>query len=219
MAEFKFNCPQCNQKIEADESLRGQVAVCPTCGKGIVVPSGKGKSQIVYLPSMKTEKHTPVATGMAIKDQTVPKHSTPQGYVCTHCGENVLKPMKIRGEYAAVVGVALCFASIYLLGISTISIGFSALCIVMALVSGIQGNRMKCPKCGKLDTMISAASPQGSRLLKECGRHPTNNEEQGSSSIHESPEDRLLKLLKLKEVGIVSDDEYEEKRRKILSEI
>ncbi len=36
---------------------------------------------------------------------------------------------------------------------------------------------------------------------------------------HESPEDRLLKLQKLKEAGIVSEEEYEEKRRKLLAEI
>ena len=38
MAEFTFNCPQCGAPIEADDSIRGQVAECPYCGKGIVVP-------------------------------------------------------------------------------------------------------------------------------------------------------------------------------------
>lgn len=38
MAQFEFKCPQCGQTIEADDSVRGQVAECPHCGKGIVVP-------------------------------------------------------------------------------------------------------------------------------------------------------------------------------------
>jgi len=38
MAKFSFNCPQCGEKVDADDSLRGQVAECPYCGKGIVVP-------------------------------------------------------------------------------------------------------------------------------------------------------------------------------------
>ena len=38
MAQFEFKCPQCRQTIEADDSLCGQVAECPHCGKGIVVP-------------------------------------------------------------------------------------------------------------------------------------------------------------------------------------
>ena len=41
MAEFKFNCPQCGQKIEADESYCGQVADCPHCGKKFVVPENE----------------------------------------------------------------------------------------------------------------------------------------------------------------------------------
>ena len=38
MANFDFTCPQCGVLIEADESLRGLVLECPSCGKGIVVP-------------------------------------------------------------------------------------------------------------------------------------------------------------------------------------
>lgn len=38
MAKFDFKCPQCGESIEADDSFRGQVAECPSCGKGIVVP-------------------------------------------------------------------------------------------------------------------------------------------------------------------------------------
>lgn len=35
---FEFKCPQCGQMVEADEAYRGQVAECPHCGKGIVIP-------------------------------------------------------------------------------------------------------------------------------------------------------------------------------------
>ena len=38
MAAFQFNCPQCGQSVEADESMRGMVATCPHCEKGIVIP-------------------------------------------------------------------------------------------------------------------------------------------------------------------------------------
>lgn len=39
MEQFKFNCPQCHKLVEADDSFRGQVAECPYCGKGIVIPA------------------------------------------------------------------------------------------------------------------------------------------------------------------------------------
>lgn len=38
MMQFKFNCPQCGRMVETDDRFRGQVAECPYCGKGIVIP-------------------------------------------------------------------------------------------------------------------------------------------------------------------------------------
>ena len=39
MGSFKFYCPHCEQKIEADESMRGEIANCPCCNEEIVVIS------------------------------------------------------------------------------------------------------------------------------------------------------------------------------------
>jgi len=35
---YKFNCPHCNLKVEADDSLKGEVVECPSCNKEIEVP-------------------------------------------------------------------------------------------------------------------------------------------------------------------------------------
>ena len=51
MAKFDFKCPQCGESIEADDSFRGQVAECPSCGKGIVVP------RTAAAPSPKSRLH------------------------------------------------------------------------------------------------------------------------------------------------------------------
>ena len=37
MENFKFCCPHCEQRIEADESMRGELANCPCCNEEIVV--------------------------------------------------------------------------------------------------------------------------------------------------------------------------------------
>ena len=37
MGNFKFCCPHCEQRIEADESMRGELANCPCCNEEIVV--------------------------------------------------------------------------------------------------------------------------------------------------------------------------------------
>ncbi len=53
MAKFDFKCPQCGESIEADDSMCGEVAECPSCGKGIVVPRnpiGKQNSSVRLRP-------------------------------------------------------------------------------------------------------------------------------------------------------------------------
>lgn len=37
MSNFTFCCPHCKQRIEADESMRGELANCPCCNEEIVV--------------------------------------------------------------------------------------------------------------------------------------------------------------------------------------
>lgn len=59
---MEFKCPQCGQMVEADESYAGQVAQCPHCGKGIVVPRGKPKAQVrrsVSTGVCNRESHSP----------------------------------------------------------------------------------------------------------------------------------------------------------------
>ena len=38
---FTFNCPHCQQKIEAEDEWIGQDAECPSCGKAIKVEKNK----------------------------------------------------------------------------------------------------------------------------------------------------------------------------------
>ena len=50
MAQFTFKCPQCGADIEADNSLSGQVAECPCCEKGIVIPRNGVKRMVAVIP-------------------------------------------------------------------------------------------------------------------------------------------------------------------------
>ena len=80
MAEFKFNCPQCGQEIEADESARGQVAKCPHCEKGIVIPRNSQKSRL--RPPMSRPK---VSVDAPAEPRTPPSAQMVQ-VKCPHCG-------------------------------------------------------------------------------------------------------------------------------------
>ncbi len=46
MAEFKFSCPQCGQKIRGDAGYAGLPINCPACQRAIVVPSPPTQSSI-----------------------------------------------------------------------------------------------------------------------------------------------------------------------------
>lgn len=39
MQTFTFDCPECGQNLEADETIQGEVIECPSCGKQIEIPS------------------------------------------------------------------------------------------------------------------------------------------------------------------------------------
>ena len=80
MAEFKFNCPQCGQEIEADESARGQVAKCPHCEKGIVVPRNTQKSRL------KPPMSRPRVSMDAPAEPRMPPSAQIVQVKCPHCG-------------------------------------------------------------------------------------------------------------------------------------
>ena len=55
---FEFKCPQCGQMVEADESYRGQVAECPFCGKGIVIPRQNLRTDTLRSDNSKGTSHS-----------------------------------------------------------------------------------------------------------------------------------------------------------------
>ena len=198
MAEFKFNCPRCWQAIEADESLRGQVAECPHCRQAIVVP------------------------------RVVPKENTPtQGYVCTHCGEVTASLKKIHGEilgcFYFIVGIPLMGFLLFLGALPPMALILgAAIFLILGIISLAQGERTKCGNCGKFNTMISVTSPQGRRLLKETGPSHGMMYSPPPPLVQPQQQDvseRLSKMQKLLDGGLISTEEYEIQRKRILESI
>jgi DNA-directed RNA polymerase subunit RPC12/RpoP len=42
MAEFKFHCPHCQQKMACNETMSGRQIVCPACNHLITIPPAPG---------------------------------------------------------------------------------------------------------------------------------------------------------------------------------
>ena len=50
MAEFKFSCPQCGQRIQCDTSYSGRQINCPACQQTVVVPRADGATPVQVKP-------------------------------------------------------------------------------------------------------------------------------------------------------------------------
>ena len=219
---IRIRCRHCGQEIEVNQSFCGEVAECPHCGKGIGVPSKK--SEPGYNPLLGVSALWAVRAAPVCATQK-PKQEQKKVYVCTNCGEPTTSPKTTRllngficASLCIFMGILFGFGGMMvfpLLGIA-VGAGFLSLTGVCLFAGCIPV--YYCKECKKYNTMISASSPQGIRLLKSK-HHSDNCEAQVSSNGRTSPEDRLLKLLKLKEAGIVSEEEYKTKRQKILAEI
>ncbi len=86
MATFKFNCPQCGQAVETDEDNRGQVAECPHCGKGIVVPRGTSRLGVRRRVEG-TFQQTSTQAAFPYRRQPVPlQNNNGLQAVCPQCG-------------------------------------------------------------------------------------------------------------------------------------
>ena len=83
MMNFEFKCPQCGQMVEADEAYRGQVAECPHCGKGIVVPRRN--------PRTGTIRNHGIGKGETVKASHAINQDQKQGAAnfCSKCGNKL----------------------------------------------------------------------------------------------------------------------------------
>jgi len=63
---YEFNCPHCNQKLEAEDGMQGEILSCPDCNKEIEVPSSPSHKADAAPP---TPKKVPQV--IAPVDQTI----------------------------------------------------------------------------------------------------------------------------------------------------
>ncbi len=77
MADFKFNCPHCNQELEALEDMLGQTIACPSCEKNIILAAPAPDFPPAIPPVMSGSMPCPYCG----EDVLV------QAKKCKHCGE------------------------------------------------------------------------------------------------------------------------------------
>lgn len=93
MSDFKFNCPHCEQSLEAPEEMLGQTIECPSCNGSIELPKPE--------PQLEPEP-TPEPTPPPEPEPEPAPPPKPEMQDCPYCGEEILakaKKCKHCGEF------------------------------------------------------------------------------------------------------------------------
>jgi membrane protein YdbS with pleckstrin-like domain len=80
MSQFKFNCPHCQQPLEATEDLLGKTVDCPTCKGPIKIPNSSVEAPAPPAP--------PVPSPPAVPELSARQER--QVRDCPFCGEEIL---------------------------------------------------------------------------------------------------------------------------------
>ena len=88
MSDINFNCPMCQQALEAPEEYANQVIECPACQKPITVPGPVSAAPVEAEPAAATTRCPECATEMG------------EGVVlCVHCGFHTKLGKKIATDF------------------------------------------------------------------------------------------------------------------------
>lgn len=80
MSDFSFNCPHCQQSLEAPEDMLGETIECPACNGSIQLPEPEPTPPPRPAPKKK----------IVTKKRTTPSASSSKTRPCPYCGESIL---------------------------------------------------------------------------------------------------------------------------------
>ena len=190
---MNIKCPHCGTEYDAEESEYGKFVKCEVCGKGFVAGE---------------------------QEQC---HCCEEKYICTNCGEKSTSSKQTWLGLLGCFGVIMAFVGGGFFGMIHPLIGIAVfiVMIVSSIVHLVRAGKTYCKKCGKYDTLILTSCPQGVRLLKAFGHldDTPNSPQPNTKVVQQSITERLEQTRRLLESGLISEAEYEAKRRRILDSL
>lgn len=73
MTDLRFNCPQCQQSLEAPEEMLGTIIDCPSCGSQIKIPQGHATPPICTLSPSSSGTHANLSPTSIARSTGEPK--------------------------------------------------------------------------------------------------------------------------------------------------
>jgi DNA-directed RNA polymerase subunit RPC12/RpoP len=86
VGDFKFNCPHCEQPLEAPEDMRGQVVSCPKCNGQIRVPGATPNPPLTPRPLTTRPTMPQQPAGETIFCSKCGERNRENNLKCTRCG-------------------------------------------------------------------------------------------------------------------------------------
>jgi len=95
MADITFNCPYCEQKVEAPEEMAGTKADCPSCQCELLIPNQSLPKPVDTPPVIPEPRQIPVASASTFGNATASQPSPSPHFVaakCPSCGGDLQVP-------------------------------------------------------------------------------------------------------------------------------
>ncbi|MBQ6136159.1 MAG: SHOCT domain-containing protein [Kiritimatiellae bacterium] len=223
---MNIKCPHCETEYEIAQTEFGRFVNCEICRKGFVAGVSKGKSMPSQIETANAGRSMASPVCSQRKKSSMPLAPKLTGmYVCTACGEFSTSPIKVNNKGSGCVCFVIAAINFVFMFMGMlplpIHLVFSAFLIIMGFSYIIKGNRTKCRKCGKLDTLISATSPRGKQMYKEVTQ--SNIQDYATAPLSQTghtPQADISERLKKAELlfnnGLISIEEYNAQRKRIL---
>lgn len=121
MNDFKFNCPDCGQKILGDTTYVGRQIMCPTCRKSITIPrpdappaasssAPQSAASTIPLPALKESMPKPARLCPLAPAALVGVLVPLVGIVCGHLAlSRIHKDNSLKGTAMATIGLVLSY--------------------------------------------------------------------------------------------------------------
>ena len=226
-----IECPYCTRGIVVPKNKMNSVVQRQATSHQPTMQRSEQPRQYVWCNGMIFDCSSP-SSGSSSTPESVNTPESAETYICTHCGESMPKPKTIHPMFgcACMIGTVIGSFIIFIVFSPLIGIIYFLITFLGSLFmlrSALSKDAMYCPKCHKRGTLISGSSPRGIRMLKETQlvndtvRPPqlTPPPPPVTEPISQDVSERLNKIRKLLDGGLISAEEYEAQRKRILESI